>query len=180
MGEIKIWWRGLGCRPHHPFPRRLTHSRGVTVSLPPPSVGSLWGPSGHPSHPHSPGLVFRLGVGVPGGLDTLLSHIGEHRERGLHNEVDEACGACNKEKADLGSCAEDTAGTPVPPAACNTVTWGSKVPSGGNLCDDVFVTPENSTPALHAPAQQLALTGKTALGMGTGSRPDPAQPGQHP
>ena len=105
--------------------RRLTHSRGVTVSLPPPSVGSLCGPSGHPSHPHSPGLVFRLGVVVPGGLDTLLSHIGEHRERGLHNEVDEACGACNK-KADLGSCAEDTAGTPVPPAAWNTVTWGSK------------------------------------------------------
>ena len=105
--------------------RRLTHSRGVTVSLPPPSVGSLCGPSGHPSHPHSPGLVFRLGVVVPSGLDTLLSHIGEHRERGLHNEVDEACGACNK-KADLGSCAEDTAGTPVPPAAWNTITWGSK------------------------------------------------------
>ena len=76
-------------------PPRVTHNRGVAVSPPPPPVGSLCGPSGHPGHPHSPGLVFRLGVVIPGGLDTLLSHIGEHRERGLHNEVDEACSADN-------------------------------------------------------------------------------------
>lgn len=101
-------------------PPRVAHNRGVTVS-PPPPVGSLRGPSGYPSHPHSPGLVFRLGVVVPGGLDTLLSHISEHRERGLHNEVDEACSANNtRTRLTWGRCAEDSACTPVPPAAGNS------------------------------------------------------------
>lgn len=41
----------------------------------------------------SPGLVFRLGVLIHQGLDTFLSHVGQHRECGLHNEVDETCSA---------------------------------------------------------------------------------------
>lgn len=41
----------------------------------------------------SPGLVFRLGVLIHQGLDTLLSHVGQHRECGLHNEVNETCSA---------------------------------------------------------------------------------------
>lgn len=43
-----------------------------------------------PQHP-SPGLVFRLGVVIRQGLDALLGHIGQHREGGLHDEVNEAC-----------------------------------------------------------------------------------------
>lgn len=118
-------------------PPRVAHNRGVTVSPPPPPVSSLCGPSGHPSHPHSPGLVFRLGVVVPGGLDTLLSHISKHRERGLHNEVDEACNADNtRTRLTLGG-AQRTRPARQCPQLHRTVTWGSRAPSGGNLCDDV-------------------------------------------
>lgn len=44
------------------------------------------------SQPPSPGLGLRLGVLVHQGLHTLLSHISEHGEGGLHDEVDETCG----------------------------------------------------------------------------------------
>lgn len=41
----------------------------------------------------SPGLVFRRGVLIHHGLDALLSHVSQHGECGLHDEVDETCSA---------------------------------------------------------------------------------------
>lgn len=153
-------------------PPRVAHNRGVTVSPPPPPVSSLCGPSGHPSHPHSPGLVFRLGVVVPGGLDTLLSHISKHRERGLHNEVDEACNADNT-RTRLTWGVRRGLGRHASAPSCTEQSPGAQELPVGATFVMMYVTPENSTPALHAPAEWLALTG-----MGTGSCL--TWPSQHP
>lgn len=46
----------------------------------------------------SPGLTFRLGIIICQGLDTLFCHISQHREGGLHNEVNETCRKCSINK----------------------------------------------------------------------------------
>lgn len=102
--------------------------------------------------PPSPGLVFRLGVLICLGLNTLLSHVRQHREGGLHNEVNEACG----EGVTQQECLTRGLGSVYGWHGCDP--WlcakqgnlGLKVPSGGSLGDNVFVTPENS-PTAHLP-----------------------------
>lgn len=66
----------------------------------------------------SPGLVFRLGVLIHQGLDALLCHIGQHGERGLHNEVNETCreGGRAVEVSYLEGRAEDTADMAMTPS----------------------------------------------------------------
>lgn len=94
------------------LPLCVTHSTATLLfgaacssATPPMAMPPPWGPSSVSLTPFfqnqeaglpqssSPGLVLRLGVVIHQGLHTLLSHVGQHRECGLHNEVNETCSA---------------------------------------------------------------------------------------
>lgn len=110
--------------------------------------------------PASPGLVFRLGVLIPQGLDTLLSHVSEHRECGLHNEVDETYSEEGNTVAisSLEGWVVHMAGMAV--TRLQSSQWGQ--PLG-----DVLVTPANSPPS-HSPRPQPSTSGPHTLAYQAG------------
>lgn len=75
----------IASRGTSPLPQPPPHPAGRSCVW--PRTQSL---TGRPQ-PSSPGLIFRLGVIIHQGLHAFLSHVSQHRECGLHYEVNETC-----------------------------------------------------------------------------------------
>lgn len=119
--------------------------------------------------PSSPGLVFRLGVLIPQGLDTLLSHISEHRECGLHNEVDETCSEEGNTVAisSLEGWVVHMAGMAVTRLLVKQTNLGLQSSQWEQALGDILVTPANSPPS-HSPCPWPSTSGPHTLAYHAG------------